>query len=164
MGVTTPIIAITANIMPEDREKYLHAGMSDCLNKPFKQRDLWACLMKYLAVGSPKKPIDMELGIENSAGDEILYRRVLQKFYDKQREVYDKIETAVREKDYSGAHMLAHKEGSVAAVIGAAKLSEILRDLEKALKDSREDGLDELMDSYGNELDEVIGYINIIGR
>jgi len=33
-GVTTPILAMTANVMPEERAAYLVAGMDDCLAKP----------------------------------------------------------------------------------------------------------------------------------
>jgi CheY-like chemotaxis protein len=56
MGVKTPIVAMTANVMTEDTEKYLAAGMADCLSKPFLQQQLWACLLKYLKpVGKPDK-------------------------------------------------------------------------------------------------------------
>jgi signal transduction histidine kinase/ActR/RegA family two-component response regulator len=33
-GVTTPIVAMTANVLPEDRAAYIEAGMVDCLAKP----------------------------------------------------------------------------------------------------------------------------------
>ncbi len=33
-GVATPILAMTANVMPEERAAYLAAGMEDCLAKP----------------------------------------------------------------------------------------------------------------------------------
>lgn len=43
----TPIIALTANVLRSDNEKYLAVGMNDCLAKPFEEEEL---LGKILAV------------------------------------------------------------------------------------------------------------------
>ncbi len=43
-----PIIALTADALPEDKEKCLNAGMNDYVAKPFKLEDLQSVLQRYL--------------------------------------------------------------------------------------------------------------------
>jgi two-component system, sensor histidine kinase and response regulator len=45
-----PVIALTANALPEDRERCLAAGMDDYLSKPIARDDLHAMLEKYLSL------------------------------------------------------------------------------------------------------------------
>ncbi|WP_135079009.1 ATP-binding protein [Terasakiella sp. SH-1] len=43
----TPIIALSANIMPQQQEAYLKAGMQACLAKPIKPQDLRQAVSQY---------------------------------------------------------------------------------------------------------------------
>ncbi|PHX39263.1 histidine kinase, partial [Pseudomonas sp. NZIPFR-PS5] len=48
-----PIIALTANAMPEEREHCKAAGMSDYLAKPFRREELMALLDQWIPVDQP---------------------------------------------------------------------------------------------------------------
>jgi CheY-like chemotaxis protein len=45
----TPIIAVTANAFPEDKEKCLASGMDDYISKPFQPEDLIRKIKKHLS-------------------------------------------------------------------------------------------------------------------
>ena len=45
-GKDIPIIALTANAMDGDREKFIEAGMTDYLPKPVKKNDLLQTLAR----------------------------------------------------------------------------------------------------------------------
>ena len=48
-----PIVALTANAFPEDRERYVAAGMNDYLAKPFDRAALEAILSRWLVQAAP---------------------------------------------------------------------------------------------------------------
>ncbi len=48
-GRRLPIIALTANALPENRQRCLAAGMDDCLTKPVSPREIAVCLDRLLA-------------------------------------------------------------------------------------------------------------------
>ena len=50
-GRPLPIVALTANVQPEDRAECIAAGMDDFLPKPVRRADLYACLKKWLSAG-----------------------------------------------------------------------------------------------------------------
>ena len=45
---TLPIVALTANVISDAKERYLNAGFSDFMEKPFVASDLKRILLTYL--------------------------------------------------------------------------------------------------------------------
>jgi CheY-like chemotaxis protein len=44
----TPVIAVTANALSQDKERFLQAGMDDYISKPYTEEDVLKVLKKYL--------------------------------------------------------------------------------------------------------------------
>jgi PAS domain S-box-containing protein len=49
-GMATPIIALTASALQEERHGMIEAGCDDCVYKPFREEELMAALVKHLHV------------------------------------------------------------------------------------------------------------------
>jgi CheY-like chemotaxis protein len=52
-GVRTPIIAVTASALEDERRRCFEAGMDDILPKPFKKEELESMLGRWLLAGGP---------------------------------------------------------------------------------------------------------------
>ena len=126
MGIKTPIVALTANIMHKDMELYRENGMSDCLGKPFTSQELWKCLSKFFTA------------VNNSAADETQfsgdYEKILKKtivnFVRNNQTTYDRIVQASREGDIKLAHRICHTLKTNAMQIGKEKLNKAAAALE----------------------------------
>ena len=164
----TPVIAMTANAMKEDRERMLQSGMSDYICKPFSARDLWDCLVKYIkpvsyeevAIDGDKKNwddgglINRASGIEKAAGDPALYKKILSDFYFENLDTVEKIRDAASSGDLRTAHRLAHTLKGVSVLIGAVQLSNLAKALEEAFAAGSFD--EELLASVKEALDAVL--------
>ncbi|HEY0164650.1 MAG TPA: response regulator [Sphingomicrobium sp.] len=71
-GRNTPIIAMTANALPEQVRAFRQAGMDDYVAKPFKQQDLHDAIRRVMDplatmdVALPRPALDAHLGGESS--------------------------------------------------------------------------------------------------
>ncbi|MCL2697982.1 MAG: PAS domain S-box protein [Oscillospiraceae bacterium] len=169
-GNETPVIAMTANAMREDRELVIQKGMSEYICKPFTARDLWNCLLKFLRpvrfeeivsdtiTGDRNEVIDGVSGLEKAAGDPGLYKKIKIDFYYKNLETIQAIEEALSISDYKTAHRIAHTLKGVAVLIGANRLGEAAGAAEKLYAEDRED--EKVLNTLRDRLDAVLNMLS----
>jgi CheY-like chemotaxis protein len=129
MGLETPIIALTANIMSNDTELYKASGMTDFVGKPYTSQDLWKCLVKYLPVVS-YTAMD---GQYRFSEDEKLQRLLKINFAHSNKDTYERIIAAIDDGNRELAHRLAHTLKGNAAQIGKERLREVAATVEAEL-------------------------------
>ncbi|MDR0442208.1 MAG: response regulator [Treponema sp.] len=120
LGVKTPIVAVTANIMSNDLELYRSSGMFDWLGKPFTSQTLWACLMKYIPVTGTSS-VDKR---RDDTDNEKLLKELQLIFVKSNQTKINEIAAAVAEGEIKTANRLAHTLKGNAGQIGEKRLQE----------------------------------------
>jgi CheY-like chemotaxis protein len=126
----TPIVALTANVMPNELEEYKKHGMPDCLGKPFTSQELWHTLLQYLTPES-NDPIDEK---KRTHADDALHKKLLLSFVQNNQTKYAEIAGAIAVGDIDLAHRLAHSLKGNAGFIGKTELQAIAAKVEALFK------------------------------
>jgi len=151
-----PIVAMTANAMPEARERCLAAGMNDHLAKPIEPEQLQEKLRRWLKTrSSGSRPdgadgegvrvaddsihdlaeipaLDTDIGVRLAMGNTRRYNDLLRRFAKGQANFVDRLDRALTDGDTSAVALLAHSLKGLAAQIGATTLSAEAGQLETA--------------------------------
>jgi len=149
---TLPVIAMTANAMSNDRNKCLQADMDDFISKPILPEILYGVLVKWIAPRcnhQNARPlsdaelenhdipylygIDSASGLQHTAGNRAVYRKVLQKFAENHANTMIDISQAFAGNDYDKAYQLVHTLKGLVGSLGALQLQSHLVRLEESL-------------------------------
>ena len=136
MGVKTPVVALTANIMSNEVDLYLKKGMSGCLGKPFASQELWKCLVKFLPVAHYTEAKN----VWSEEEDKKSLQKARLSFVRYNKNIYNEIVKASKEGDLKLAHRIAHNLKSNAGQIG----EKILQHSAAALESKFANGEDSL--------------------
>jgi PAS domain S-box-containing protein len=152
-----PILAMTANALPSDRELCLAAGMNDFVLKPIEPEQLWLALARSIrpriglpapltSLGATPLPapspsqmpahiagLDLALGLRRMMGRQSLYLELLAKFALTHADVAAQIHEALQAGDRVLAQRLAHTLRGLAGNLGATQLQEEASAVETAL-------------------------------
>jgi len=144
-----PIIAMTANVMADDREDCLQAGMNDHIAKPINPVELYDTLARWIdisrldaaamagsAADAPEiDGLDGADGLMRVGGDLSLYAGILGKFYQSQSGALKALEQMLVAGDISAVRAQLHTFKGVCGNIGATVLHDELEQLEQTLSE-----------------------------
>jgi len=154
---TTPIVAVTANLLKGDSERYLAAGMNDYIAKPIEEKKLFSILYKNFCPGKVNGGInecnefvpdpdnalyDLSLVKAISGGDEGFVRSMILLFLETVPGIMDQMQLACQSRDWELTSKLAHKLKSTIDSMNIYQLQELIRKIESDGK--KQDHLDQL--------------------
>jgi PAS domain S-box-containing protein len=145
-----PIIALTANALKGDSEKYLAAGMNDYLAKPFDEEKLFLVISRTLSAKpanhdlpqnnhlrmSPtnEKLYDLSMVQSVSGGDEGFIKKMVSLFIETVPQNVEELKKATEAENWEQVGKLAHKLKSTVDSMGIKSIRQDIRTLEMNAK------------------------------
>ncbi|TYZ08622.1 response regulator [Hymenobacter lutimineralis] len=105
----TPIIAFTANAFRADTEKYLAAGMDDCVAKPFDEAELLRKMLALHQKATSPSLFDLEQLRQMAHGSPTFVARILDAFLQQTPAVLTQLQAAAAQSDWSVVSRCTHK-------------------------------------------------------
>jgi PAS domain S-box-containing protein len=133
-GRRLPIIALTANVMSEDRENCIAAGMDAHLGKPIEPAQLIDCLGRYLRPNLVRSEVDLEALRDLTGGDADFERELVQTFISSGDQCLAEILAALQAADFETIGKRAHALKGASANIHARGLADAASSLETAAR------------------------------
>ena len=173
-----PIIALTADAMPADRDRCLSEGMNDYLAKPVELRLLERVLARWLPISGGSGPVPMpadsageratavfnvEALLRRLMGDRKLAGIVLKGFLQDVPSQLDNLRARLDLADAPGARLQAHALKGAAATVAAEELCAIALAIERSGAAGQLDPCGELLPRAIEEFERFKGTLERTG-
>ncbi len=154
LNISTPIIAMTASALKNEKAKCIEIGMNDYLSKPFNFSHLYQRISLQL---DDKMVYDVEEPVAAAINDNLFNLSLLQEMDDNEYLAdvlgiflentpgeLNNLEQACMDKQFEAAYKMAHKLKSSAGILQAKELLQVLIKIEETAKAENAEGILEL--------------------
>ena len=164
----TPILALTADVLPEHRELSFKAGIDEYLEKPINELQLWSIIHKLLgsrsqvdppaalpspaAANRPPRSRDIEAALQIAGGRRELVEKLFNKFLAELPAQMALIKQLQQRQDWLALTKTVHQLHGATAICGVPAMNQLVEQLEKASHNLQESAITELLDSLEQEV------------
>ncbi len=166
----TPIIALTAHAVEEEKSKLLISGMDDFISKPISTSELSELLSRWTDYSKPdtaensvsampklqnkdatswKNPVNISQSVELAKGNRELAKDMLNMLLSTMKDDIHQIQEHVTQENHEALHQIVHRIHGGACYCGVPELLRSSSTLDKKLKNNTKT-------NYKEELNELI--------
>lgn len=155
-----PIVALTANVLKGDGDRYIAAGMNNYLSKPYDENKLFQIISLNLkngtmageslnvapsfataTAGEPAEPVvaekkpceklyDLTMVSSIAGGDANFIKKMVQIFLDTMPPSVEQLQNEMKQQNWDAVSKLAHKMKSTIDSMGIVRLKDVIRGIE----------------------------------
>jgi CheY-like chemotaxis protein len=152
-GGHIPIIAMTANALPGDREKCLKAGMDDYMAKPVTSEKLEEMLSQWCL--PQKAPTNGKIKLASGIKDARLLKELMRLFARQTPGMLSTMREAVAKKNADALAVAAHTLKGSSSNFGVEKIPSLCRRIEEQARSGKMNGLEGLIDELEEEFQKM---------
>lgn len=166
----TPVVALTAHAMTEQKAELLLAGLDDYLSKPVSEAQLMHVIRRWIraepaAVGdftesetSRATPLDLELSLTLSNGKPELARDMLGMLLADLPRDGKRIGDCCREEDFAELETTVHRLHGGASYCGVPRLKQAAAALDEMLQKNSRDGVESAVAELLQAIDQLLAW------
>ncbi len=163
---TTPVVALTANVLFNEKQQIIESGFNDYLTKPIDEAGLQACIYKWTHSGTREKreiltPIDWNMSLNLANGKVDLAKDMLHMLLDGFKEDIINIKDSYTKRDLKQLSEHVHRLHGACCYVGVPNLKENAKKLEEAINTGAAEKIHGLYSQLLDEIDNVLRYYNI---
>ena len=146
VGFNSPIVALTANVLPQDVTEYRQLGFNQCLAKPIERDKFYQVLASYLEAAEESNA-DKNPRLEIDNLDEIQ-----DKFLKRLPDYKEKLQDAVKEQNHKSAEGILHQ---LKGLCGNFHFDSLSKQVEQAYNHIRTNELAHCQQDISLVIDEI---------
>ncbi len=170
-----PIIALTANAIKGDSERYMAIGMNGFISKPFEENDLINAIVTVLKLeilnpeageskkikATPNRPLfSLEKLHQIGRGDKGFIDRMINLFLQQMPEIISELHNAFEREDMLSIRKIAHRVKPMIDSLDILSLKDVIRELENAAeKPQSKKRTAELVSQFTETIGQILAII-----
>ncbi|WP_303870877.1 transporter substrate-binding domain-containing protein [Acetobacterium wieringae] len=173
LSADIPIVAMTADVIEGVKEKCESCGIHHYISKPFDPEQFVETISKIVSVETATKKesehpgsdqnsemavmvLDRAEGLRYMGNNQALYQEVLAAYFTENQDVVEKLALTIKNRRYQEAAQTVHKVKSSSGSIGAKKLFEVAKVLQKALETGDEKEIASLHPLFSEAMKQLL--------